>query len=193
MGRADERTPGGGRSGYEAVAEIMGEEPLRIQSQFAASGYRKPATLMEWYIGARLVETCSTEKEPILVGVVFDHSRRKDGAHIRSSRVLEIRGRLVRTAYTVYCLGRINEAFQILRYEDLFVDPDHPLGADVAHLRHLALEDDEDQICSDVIECMWPQAPTGLRENARPAIPTQTLWVPFTERRISSVGSQDDQ
>ena len=114
-------------------------------------------TMTDWYLVSDFrANSC---RMPILVGIVDGHPRKKNGTLIWTSAVCELRGRLVRTAHTVYWLERVHPLYHAEVLGEHYWRFTRPLGESVLDLDRFCASADDDQRYSAFLRARWKQDP----------------------------------
>lgn len=148
-----------------------------------------PTLLVDWYVAMRCHAETNAPLFVALTGAVFDHPHYPDGRIVFTSTPLELRGNLVRTAFSVYRLGTLNTWF---RHYKLASTSDPLIGiTSVEQLVARAVDGDEEYECHQLLRRRWqdrqdealsPRGPKDQRPHEERLLPP-LREIPLVERR----------
>jgi hypothetical protein len=142
----------GYRSGRSGVIELGDVQRL-------VRAWSQRAVLMDWHIALRWAGAAG-RREPVLLGVAFNHRAKPDSMYIESGRIQDVNGTRVSTEKSTYELGPINPKFEEhIRRTFGEIDPKRPAGSNMVELIGLAADENVDRESRRMIDVLWPHRP----------------------------------
>ena len=117
------------------------------------------SVLLDWHLAERWVNGAG-RREPLLLGVVFNHRKKPDGMYIQAGRIEEVCGTQIHSEKSTYELGTMNPIFEAhIRESCGHIDAENPAGHTLAGLIGLAVDGHVDARCRAMIDVLWPRRP----------------------------------